>query len=320
MEVEASLTPDEALEAARNVFYDQADALRVIGDSLNVEVSEAVKLMHDCSGKVIVSGMGKSGIIGRKIAATLASTGTPSFFVHPGEAYHGDLGMIGPDDLVVLISYSGETDEVVKLLPYLKHIEAKSIAITGNSQSTLAVSADVHLDVSVEREACPNNLAPTTSTTATLVMGDSLAIALMNLRGFMPLDFAKFHPGGSLGRKLLTKVQELMHPIPVVSDKINFSDVVHEINEGGVGIVCVRSDSDNFVGVITDGDLRRAIEKYHSTDALIAEQIMGRMPTVVPVGTNMYECENLMREKRLTSLIVVDFQNEPVGVIKSFDA
>ena len=203
---------EQAIEVARNVFWEQATALQAIGESLDGEIARVVNLMYACTGKVIISGMGKSGIIGKKIAATLASTGTSSFFVHPGEAYHGDLGMIGSDDLVVLISYSGETDEVVKLLPYLRHIRANSVAITGNRESTLALAADVHLDVSVEREACPNNLAPTTSTTATVVMGDALAVALMTRRGFMPLDFAKYHPGGSLGRKLLTQAQEVIPP------------------------------------------------------------------------------------------------------------
>lgn len=320
MEAQINFDTDQSLEVARNVFWEQAKSLQAIGESLNGEITLAVNLMHQCAGKVIISGMGKSGIIGKKIAATLASTGTPSFFVHPGEAYHGDLGMIGADDLVVLISYSGETDEVVKLLPYIRHIQAKSVAITGNSESTLAIAADVHLDVSVEREACPNNLAPTTSTTATLVMGDALAVALMDRRGFMPVDFARFHPGGSLGRKLLTQVQEVMHPVPSIREDASFADVVHQISEGGRGIVCILSQDNALVGVVTDGDLRRAIEKYGKTEALVAEDIMGKMPTTVPKGSNLYECESLMREKRLTSLVVVNEQLQPVGVIKSFDA
>ncbi|WP_110630652.1 KpsF/GutQ family sugar-phosphate isomerase [Salinicola salarius] len=320
MEAQKIHDKDQSLEVARNVFWEQAKSLQTIGESLDGEIILAVDLMHECQGKVIISGMGKSGIIGRKIAATLASTGTPSFFVHPGEAYHGDLGMIGADDLVVLISYSGETDEVVKLLPYIRHIQAKSIAITGNRDSTLAIAADIHLDVSIEREACPNNLAPTTSTTATLVMGDALAVALMDRRGFMPVDFARFHPGGSLGRKLLTQVQEVMHPVPSIQEGASFSDIVHQISEGGKGIVCILSRDNALVGVVTDGDLRRAIEKYGKTEALVAEDIMGKMPTTVPRGSNLYECESLMREKRLTSLVVVNEQLEPVGVIKSFDA
>ncbi|WP_110687774.1 KpsF/GutQ family sugar-phosphate isomerase [Salinicola aestuarinus] len=320
MEAQIHSDKDQSLEVARNVFWEQAKSLQTIGESLNGEVSLAVNLMHKCTGKVIISGMGKSGIIGKKIAATLASTGTPSFFVHPGEAYHGDLGMIGADDLVVLISYSGETDEVVKLLPYIRHIQAKSIAITGNSDSTLAIAADVHLDVSVEREACPNNLAPTTSTTATLVMGDALAVALMDRRGFMPVDFARFHPGGSLGRKLLTQVQEVMHPVPSIQEDASFANVVHQISEGGKGIVCILSQAGDLVGVVTDGDLRRAIEKHGNTESLIAQDIMGKMPTTVPKGANLYECEGLMREKRLTSLVVVNDQLKPAGVIKSFDA
>lgn len=313
-------TFDPSLESARSVFWEQAQSLQKIGQALGNEVSLAVSMMEQCRGKVIICGMGKSGIIGRKIAATLASTGTPSFFVHPGEAYHGDLGMITGDDLIVLISYSGETDEVVKLLPYIQHIQASSIAITGSPLSTLAQSADVHLNVAVDKEACPNNLAPTTSTTASLVMGDALAIALMDKRGFMPVDFARFHPGGSLGRKLLTEAKDVMHPVPVTSLDTSFSDVVHRISEGGRGIVCVLSNQGELVGVITDGDLRRALEKYPNSAEVAAEDIMGRMPTTVSILTNLYDCEKLMRERKLTSLIVIDEGLAPVGVIKSFDA
>ncbi|WP_298848829.1 SIS domain-containing protein [uncultured Salinicola sp.] len=316
---QSCLVNRETLELARLVFEDQSRALSDIGHSLNDEFLAAVELIYGCTGKVIVSGMGKSGIIGRKIAATLASTGTPSFFVHPGEAYHGDLGMIGSDDLVILISYSGETDEVIKLLPYLRHIEARSVAITGNESSTLGTSADVHLNVSVERESCPNNLAPTTSTTATLVMGDALAVALMNRRAFMPLDFARFHPGGSLGRKLLTLAKDVMHRVPSLSREASFAQVVHEISEGHRGIVCVVDDAGQMVGVVTDGDLRRAIEKQGQTEHLTANDIMGRMPVTISPDANLYDCEQLMRERKLTSLIVAEGQ-EPLGVVKSFDA
>lgn len=312
-------TPELPLKLARGVFEDQAQALNDIGRSLNGEFLGAVELIYACTGKVIVSGMGKSGIIGRKIAATLASTGTPSFFVHPGEAYHGDLGMIGSEDLLVLISYSGETDEVIKLLPYLRHIQAHSVAITGNSASTLATSADVHLDVSVEREACPNNLAPTTSTTATLVMGDALAVALMNRRAFMPVDFARFHPGGSLGRKLLTKARDVMHGVPSLARSAPFAEVVHEISVGGRGIVCVVNDAGQMIGVVTDGDLRRAIEKQGQTERLTANEIMGTMPVTISADANLYDCEHLMRERKLTSLVVAEGQ-KPLGVVKSFDA
>lgn len=320
METHTVDSGEQTIEVARNVFWEQATALQAIGESLNGEIARAVDLMYASTGKVIISGMGKSGIIGKKIAATLASTGTSSFFVHPGEAYHGDLGMIGSDDLVVLISYSGETDEVVKLLPYLRHIRANSVAITGNSESTLALAADVHLDVAVEREACPNNLAPTTSTTATVVMGDALAVALMTRRGFMPVDFAKYHPGGSLGRKLLTQAQEVMHKIPSVTTTATFSEVVSAISEGGKGITCILSDQDEFVGVVTDGDLRRAIEKYGDVSEIAASEMMGNKPIVVAKDANLYECEILMGERQLTSLIVVDGSLMPVGVIKSFDA
>ncbi|MGM8930657.1 KpsF/GutQ family sugar-phosphate isomerase [Salinicola halophyticus] len=316
---DSSLARSQSLELARRVFEDQARALDAVGAFLNDEFQEAVDLILACTGKVIVCGMGKSGIIGRKIAATLSSTGTSSFFVHPGEAYHGDLGMISRGDLVLLISYSGETDEVIKLLPYLRHIAARSVSITGCAQSTLAGASDVHLDVSVPRECCPNNLAPTTSTTATLVMGDALAVALMDQRGFMPVDFARYHPGGTLGHKLLTQVQDVMHPVPSIHEDASFADVVHQISEGGKGIVCVLSRDSGLVGVVTDGDLRRAIEKSTNTECLTARDIMGRMPVTVSGNTNLHDCEILMRERKLTSLIVAE-AGRPLGVIKSFDA
>lgn len=308
-----------SLGLARRVFEDQARALDAIGSSLNEDFLGAVELILACTGKVIVSGMGKSGIIGRKIAATLASTGTPSFFVHPGEAYHGDLGMIGGIDLVLLISHSGETDEVIKLIPYLRHIQAKTIAITGRADSTLARSANIHLDVSIERETCPNNLAPTTSTTATLVMGDALAVALMNRRDFMPVDFARFHPGGSLGRKLLTLAREVMHEVPCLSGEASFDQIVNKISQGERGIVCIVSPSGELLGVVTDGDLRRALEKSTSEERPKARDIMGRLPITVSGETNLHDCEILMRERKLTSLIVVE-SGKPLGVIKSFDA
>ncbi|OLO03643.1 KpsF/GutQ family sugar-phosphate isomerase [Salinicola socius] len=314
-----SSASSESLTLARRVFEDQARALDAIGESLNEAFLEAVELILSCTGKVIVCGMGKSGIIGRKIAATLASTGTPSFFVHPGEAYHGDLGMIGGVDLVILISYSGETDEVIKLIPYLRHIEARTIAITGRTDSTLARSANVHLDVSIERETCPNNLAPTTSTTATLVMGDALAVALMNRRAFMPVDFARFHPGGSLGRRLLTLARDVMHDVPCLPAEASFDHIVNKISQGERGIVCIVSPRAELLGVITDGDLRRAIEKFSVTDALTARDIMGRMPVTVAGDVNLHDCELLMRERKLTSLIVAE-SGRPLGVIKSFDA
>jgi arabinose-5-phosphate isomerase len=316
---EASPTSDQSLTLARRVFEDQARALGAIGASLNDDFLAAVEMVLSCTGKVIVSGMGKSGIIGRKIAATLASTGTPSFFVHPGEAYHGDLGMIGSIDLVILISYSGETDEVIKLIPYLRHIQAQTIAITGRAESTLAQSAGVNLDVSIERETCPNNLAPTTSTTATLVMGDALAVALMNRRAFMPVDFARFHPGGSLGRKLLTLARDVMHDVPCLPAEASFDHVVNKISQGERGIVCIVSRQDELLGVITDGDLRRALEKSTGTDHLTAREIMGTMPVTVGGEDNLHDCELLMRERKLTSLIVAE-AGKPLGVIKSFDA
>lgn len=309
----------QALALAQAVFENQARALDALGESLDNAFLEAVDLILSCTGKVIVCGMGKSGIIGRKIAATLASTGTPSFFVHPGEAYHGDLGMIGGIDLVLLISHSGETDEVIKLIPYLRHIQAKTIAITGRADSTLARSANVHLNVSIERETCPNNLAPTTSTTVTLVMGDALAVALMNRREFMPLDFARFHPGGSLGKKLLTLAKDVMHDVPCLPTGAAFDQIVNKISQGEQGIVCIVSSIGELLGVVTDGDLRRALEKSAACASLSAQDMMGTMPVTIGGDRNLHDCEILMRERKLTSLIVAE-AGVPLGVIKSFDA
>ena len=312
---------NKVIEAAKNVFFQQAAALNAIGDKLGSAFVLAVDLCLQCQGRVIVSGMGKSGIVGRKIAATLSSTGTASHFVHPGEAYHGDLGMIQSGDVVILLSYSGETDEVLKLLPYLKHVYAKIIALTGDVNSTLARNADVTLSVRVEKESCPNNLAPTTSTTATMAMGDALAVALIRLRDFQPHDFARYHPGGSLGRKLLTRVQDVMHcPLPRNLPADSFKKVVSVITQGCVGITTVCSEQGELFGVITDGDLRRAIEKYEDLKQLTARDIMHTKPVTIGADEMFAKAESLMVSRKLSSIIAVDQAGKPVGVVKFFDA
>ncbi|WP_347949987.1 KpsF/GutQ family sugar-phosphate isomerase [Chromobacterium phragmitis] len=277
-------------------------------------------MIHATQGKLIVCGMGKSGIIGRKIAATFASTGTSSFFVHPGEAFHGDLGMISPQDSVLLLSNSGETEEVLRLLPYLKHIGAPVLAITGRSDSTLAREADCALLVPIEREACPHNLAPTTSTTLTLVMGDALAVALMELRQFQPTDFARFHPGGSLGRKLLTRVRDVMTPgIPSNRPGDNFKQVVNSMTKGCLGLTVVVGDEGNLLGIVTDGDLRRGMERHESPHALQARQLMTPAPLTISCDAMFAEAEELMLKRKITSLVAVDQYDRPVGIIKYFD-
>ncbi|MDB5799665.1 MAG: sugar phosphate isomerase (involved in capsule formation) protein [Rhodocyclales bacterium] len=307
------------LELGKSVFEDQAAALRKIGANLGDEFACAVKLMHETKGRVIISGMGKSGIIGRKIAATLSSTGTSAFYVHPGEAYHGDLGMFQGTDTAVLISYSGETEEVIRLIPSLKHFGTPIIALVGKAGSTLANNADVVLDVGVEKEVCPNNLAPTTSTTATLVMGDALAVALMVKREFRPKDFAVFHPGGSLGRRLLTRVKDIMQrEVPCVKPADTIADVIQSITSGGLGLTAVNSDVGALLGVITDGDLRRALLAKENIYRLCAADIMTASPKTVDEQEMFAVAEKCMIESNITALIVVNTTGRVTGAIKLF--
>lgn len=317
----SSLAPSvSSVNIAAQVFRDQAAALSAIAERLDKEVAAAVDLILSARGRVIISGMGKSGIIGRKIAATFASTGTPSFFVHPGEAYHGDLGMIREDDVVILISYSGETEEVLKLLPYLQHIHAPIIALTGGARSTLARHSRVTLDVGVAKEACPNNLAPTTSTTATLVMGDALAVALIQIRDFQPHDFARFHPGGSLGRKLLTRVKDVVHkPLPSVAPTASFKEVVAAITRGRLGIAAVQTEVQTLVGVITDGDLRRAMDTHEDIRELTARDIMSPRPITIAEDAMFSDAEALMEEHQVTALVALNEAGIPTGMVKIFD-
>ncbi|KMN50859.1 arabinose 5-phosphate isomerase [Chromobacterium violaceum] len=302
------------------VFAEQARALQTQAARLSDDFNHAVELIHATQGKLVVCGMGKSGIIGRKIAATFASTGTSSFFVHPGEAFHGDLGMISPQDSVLLLSNSGETEEVLRLLPYLKHIGAPVLAITGRGDSTLAREADCVLLVPVEREACPHNLAPTTSTTLTLVMGDALAVALMELRQFQPTDFARFHPGGSLGRKLLTRVRDVMTPtVPCNHPDDDFKQVVNHMTKGCLGLTVVLDDDGSLLGIITDGDLRRGMERSDASDTLSARQLMTPTPLTIPCDAMFADAEELMLKRKITSLIAVDQHNRPAGIVKYFD-
>jgi arabinose-5-phosphate isomerase len=310
---------EEVLTIARETIGIEVEALQRMRSRLDGRFYQVVDIMIEMRGRVVVLGMGKSGIIGQKIAATLASTGTPAFFVHPGEAFHGDLGMIKPIDVALLISNSGETEEVLRILPFLQHQENTIIALTGKVDSTLALHAHVVLDVGVEREACKNNLAPTCSTTNTLVMGDALAVALTVQRNFQPEDFARFHPGGSLGRSLLTRVCDAMHkgPLPICRPDALFRDVVHTISDGRLGLALVM-DGPELCGIITDGDLRRAFDAQEDVRSLRAVQLMSSNPLKIAPQTRFVEAEAYMRDKQVGALVVTDESGYPIGVLQMY--
>lgn len=304
------------IASAKRVLQIEASAVAALAGRLDAQFSQAVEQILSSQGRVIVCGMGKSGIIGRKIVATLASTGTPSFFMHPGEAFHGDLGMVTATDVFVAISYSGETEEVVKLLPFLKDNGNFLVAITGRPASTLAQAADCHLDAGVAQEACPLALAPTASTTATLAMGDALAVALMEARGFQPENFARFHPGGSLGRRLLSRVEHEMvaGELPLVDASSPMMDVLQVITRSSLGLAIVQTGSGH--AIITDGDIRRALE-LHGREVFdkSAAELMTASPAQVSVGTRVEDALVLMERRRISSLLVLD-GNKLVGVFK----
>ena len=307
----------DILAHAQNVVTMEAEALLLMATRMGAELERAVRLIVSSSGRVVVLGMGKSGHIGRKIAATMASTGTSSFFVHPGEAFHGDLGMIRPEDVVLLISNSGETDELVRLLPFLQLQGNALIAMTGKPSSTLGRGSYVVLDIGVDSEACSNNLAPTSSTTATLVMGDALAVTLSALKGFKPEDFARFHPGGSLGRKLLTRVQDVMSKqrLPFCSSDSSFREVVHAITRGRMGLVMVGKPA-MLQGIITDGDIRRAFERHNNPMALRSRDFMCPKPHTVLASERFAHAEAVMRQLRIHALVVLNAAGEVSGVVQ----
>ena len=303
------------IEFAKEVFDIESKAISGLSNLLDDNFTDSVECILGCEGRVIVCGMGKSGIIGKKIVATFASTGTPSFFMHPGEAYHGDLGMVTRDDVFLALSNSGETEEVVKLLPFLKENQNTVISMTGNVNSTLARASHFHLNIKVHTEACPLQLAPTASTTATLAMGDALAVTLMRARKFQPENFAKFHPGGSLGRRLLHRVEDEMQcdSLPFVSKDAGILDLIRAMTLSGLGL-CVIDDKER--GVITDGDIRRSIEIYgEALFSMRAEEIMCRQPITVEVGTRMEDALSLMETRKITSLLVTE-GTSIVGVVK----
>ncbi|MFA6087649.1 SIS domain-containing protein [Mucilaginibacter sp.] len=305
---------------AQKVFDIEIESLQHVAAMIDDQFTQAAEAILNAKGRLVVCGMGKSGHIACKISATFTSTGTPSFFMHPSEAFHGDLGMIGADDIVLLISYSGETEEVLKIIPFLKWNKNRFIAITGNTNSTLAKNADFSLNVHVKQEACPLELAPTSSTTATLVMGDALAVALMTLRDFSPADFARFHPGGRLGRKLLVKVKDLMRTdaLPFIGPDATFTQLILRMSEGKLGMVIVGT-AGKVEGVITDGDLRRGLVKYPNIQSLPITDIMNANPILVDENELIYEAEELMMERKITTLLIRNAGNRVTGIYQIFN-
>jgi arabinose-5-phosphate isomerase len=318
----SALDAPRALRLAGETFDIEARALLALKARLNDDFVRAMQAMLQCTGRVVVMGMGKSGHVGRKIAATLASTGTPAMFVHPGEASHGDLGMVTPVDVVMAISNSGESDELNVILPVMKRLGVPLIAMTGRAESTLAQHADIVLSCAVEQEACPLNLAPTTSTTAQMALGDALAVALLDARGFREEDFARSHPGGALGRKLLMHVRDLMRSgeaVPKVRPDTAFTDMLREMTGKGLGFTAIVDAQDRVQGIFTDGDLRRLIERGGDLRGLRAHEVMHRGPKLVRADALAVDAADVMELHRITSVLVVDAQGLLVGALNSND-
>jgi arabinose-5-phosphate isomerase len=315
--------PKRALGLARDVLAIEARAIESLAERLSDPFVAAVELMLGCRGRVVVSGIGKSGHVARKLAATLASTGTPAFFVHPAEAGHGDLGMITADDVVVMLSNSGETDELLLLTPHLKRQGARLVALTGNDRSSLARAADVHLDASVDAEACPLGLAPTASTTAALALGDALALAILDARGFSVDDFARSHPGGALGRRLLTRVSDVMRTgdaIPRVPKGATLAEAIVEMTGKGMGMTAIVDGNDVVAGVFTDGDLRRSLARVDDAKTARIAQLMTASPRTITPERLAADCIVLMETPpKITSLLVVDARGALVGAVQMHD-
>jgi arabinose-5-phosphate isomerase len=310
-----------SLELAREVLTTEAEAILRVRDRLDSAFLEAVDLLASCQGRVVCTGMGKSGIICRKLAATMASTGTPAMFLHPAEAIHGDIGMVAPGDVVVSVSNSGETDELIRLVEYLKRLGTPLVAITSNPSSTLAGHATVHLNLAVDREACPHNLAPTASTTAALALGDALAMAVSVRKGFNPEDFARLHPGGRLGKRLLT-ARDLMHAgeqVPRVGLATPMKDVIYEMSRKGLGIATVQDDGGHLLGVITDGDLRRLMEADPDPLARRAEEVMHQGGVTIAPEALATGALRLLETRRITSLVVAEEGDRVAGILHLHD-
>lgn len=309
---------DSIIEIGKRVLQIEKDAIGALENRLDNQFEQAVSLIFQCRGRVVVSGVGKSGVIGRKIAATLSSTGTPAVFMHASDGMHGDLGVMRSDDVVIWISKSGNSEEFKGMLPLLKHINVPIIAITGNLESNLVRNSKLVLDVSVTEEACPNDIAPTASTTATLAIGDALAVAVLKKRKFTPEDFAYLHPGGSLGKQLLLKVDDIMstgEDMPVVSENAGFREIILEMNSKRFGGTCVLDKEGRLAGIITDGDLKRLLEKDHDLGSLTAGSVMTRNPKVVETGELAAKALHILKQYNIMQIVVVDKSSIPLGMI-----
>ena len=308
-------------EYAVRCLKDEAEAILSLIPQLDENFDKAVDMIYSCKGKVIVTGVGKSGNIGSKIAATLSSTGTPAFFINPLDVFHGDLGVMTPDDVVLALSNSGNTDELLRFLPMILHMKVPVIAMSGNSESLLAKYSDVHIKVKVEKEACPLNLAPTSSTTAALAMGDALAVALMQVRNFKPRDFAQFHPGGELGRRLLTTAEDVMRAdeLPILPEEMHLGEAIILVSKGKLGLGISLNSAKEVEGIITDGDIRRAMEKWQAEffNHTVAD-IMTRTPKMVSPDTKISEVQKVMNKYKVHSVLVVDEHRHLLGVVDHY--
>ena len=308
-------------EYAVRCLKDEAEAILSLIPQLDENFDKAVDMIYSCKGKVIVTGVGKSGNIGSKIAATLSSTGTPAFFINPLDVFHGDLGVMTPDDVVLALSNSGNTDELLRFLPMILHMKVPVIAMSGNSESLLAKYSDVHIKVKVEKEACPLNLAPTSSTTAALAMGDALAVALMQVRNFKPRDFAQFHPGGELGRRLLTTAEDVMRAdeLPILPEEMHLGEAIILVSKGKLGLGISLNSANEVEGIITDGDIRRAMEKWQAEffNHTVAD-IMTRTPKMVSPVTKISEVQKVMNKYKVHSVLVVDEHKHLLGVVDHY--
>jgi arabinose-5-phosphate isomerase len=316
------LTESEIIKTGRNVVKIEAEAISNLEESINKEFVKAVDTILASKGRVVLTGMGKSGLIARKIVATLNSTGTAAIYLHPTDALHGDLGMVRKEDVVIIISKSGVTDEISKLLPMLKRLGVKLIAMSGNPDSSLVKESDIFLNIFVKEEACPYDLAPTASTTATLVMGDALSVALLQKRGFTEEDFALLHPGGSLGKRLSLRIDEIMTKgdgVPVIKEDASIKDIIFEMTSKRLGTTCVVNNEGKLTGVITDGDLRRLLEKTMDVKNLVATDIMSKNPKVIDKDRLASFALQTMESHKITSLIVADRDKKPIGIIHLHD-
>jgi len=308
------------LDIAQKVFCIEANAVARLSELLTTDFEKVIENILTCQGRVVICGMGKSGLVGKKISATLASTGTPSFFLHPAEAFHGDLGMLKPEDIFIGLSNSGETEEIIRLIPSVRRNGNIIVAMAGNANSVLVKNADYFLNTNVLEEACPLRLAPTSSTTATMAMGDALAVTLMEMREFQPEDFALFHPGGSLGKKLLTKVKDKMQTqnLPIVAKNTPIKEMIFKMTEGKLGLAVV-TENQRPIGIITDGDLRRAWAKHSNLLGLVAEKIMTKSPKTLQESTMLIDAEQLLTDFKITSVLVVNETEQLTGILQIYD-